>query len=139
MLFWEKIQQIEIFPLFEQGQRARVELIGVAVIAPGKDHFPVCESCIAGLGHIAKQGISGRINMIGNRIFGNRDILHSAGRAGGFGKIDRNAGPEYIMNPLFNLIDVRTELFVIPDRNRGFKLVIINDRFQVMLPSENGL
>ena len=90
-----------------------------------ENQFSICKFGIPGFCHITKQGIAGRIDMIGNRIFGDGNILGAAGGAGGFGKINRLAFPEYIVTALFDLIHPGPHLFIIPDGHGLPELFII--------------
>jgi hypothetical protein len=58
-----------------------------------KDHFTFRETRIARLGQVAEQGISRRIDMIIDGIFGDGYIFYATGGAAGLGQVDRAAFP----------------------------------------------
>ncbi len=74
--------------------------------------------------------------MVGDRFFGDGDIFHPTGGAGGFGKIDGLAFPEYIVFAFLDLFDIRFELFVITDGHGLDKFFVNGNLVQVMVFAE---
>src|SRR5476651_2306949 len=106
--------------------------------AAQEDHFPTGKSSVARLGHITEKRIPGSIDMIIDRIFGNRYIFYPAGGSAGFGKINGFAFPKHILFPFLYLFNIDFELLIIPDWHCLGKGSMIRNRFQLMFFSENG-
>jgi len=101
--------------------------------AAQKNHFATGKSIIPRVGHIAQQGIAGRVNVIGNRIFGDGDVFGAAGGAAGFGKINGAPFPQHVVATLFYLLNVRFEGFIISDGNGLSKLLQVANRLNMMV------
>jgi hypothetical protein len=87
---------------------------------------------VAGLRHIAEQGISGCVYVIGDGLPGDGYVFDTTRGPGSLGEIDGLALPEYIVLPFLDTFDPGLELFVIADGNgTGECRVILNIRKMV--------
>ena len=62
-----------------------------------ENYFSVCELCITGLRHVAKQCVSSRIYMISDRLFGDWYIFNATGSTGSFSQVQGFPLPQNIM------------------------------------------